>query len=37
MPSSYGVVEQVYLEDEGAASLDWQEKFFPFLQRQKQA
>jgi WhiB family redox-sensing transcriptional regulator len=26
MPSSYGVVEQVYLEPEGAASLDWQDR-----------
>ena len=26
MPSSYAVVEQVYLEPEGAASLDWQDR-----------
>lgn len=40
MPSSYGVVEQVYLEPEGAASMDWQaqaacagndtDRFFPW-------
>lgn len=24
MPTSYGVVEQLYLEPDGAAALDWQ-------------